>query len=178
MRWSKPRLNFSTTYPMSDAKYVGLPSDLIRTRSLSSPKAVERNQVAPTRGPCPSLLGVTAIDPGLDCGDFLGELRRELDDVLAVVPVRGNVAALADGQDRGAEVPHLAAGVVEVVLARHALAAGLQHAGEEVADERAAGIPDGQGTRRVGRDELDVDMPRSRATRVCTAPPSGIAARR
>src|SRR6185369_748291 len=50
----------------------------------------------------------------------------------------------------------LAAGVVEVILARHVLPAGLEDATEQVADERPAGIPDGQRTGRIRRYELDV----------------------
>ena len=54
----------------------------------------------------------------------------------------------------------LAARVVEVVLARHALAARLEDAAEQVADERAAGVADRERAGRVGRHELDVDRAR------------------
>ena len=50
--------------------------------------------------------------------------------------------------------------VVEVVLARDAVPAALEHPAEQVADERAARVADRQRAGRVGRDELDVDMPR------------------
>ena len=50
--------------------------------------------------------------------------------------------------------------VVEVVLARDAMPAALEHAAEQVPDEGAARVADGQRAGRVGRDELDVDVPR------------------
>ena len=171
-----------------------MPFDRMTTRSLSSPKAVERNHVAPScsyRCPpsrsraiawstqpssmrLPSVVQTSNRTPSvgercLDArpdpirrpapgrpGAFVlgvvagaaaprrssGQLAGELDDVLAVVAVLGDLAALADREDRRAEVLHLGARVVEVVLARDPLAAGLEHAREQVADEGAARVAD------------------------------------
>ena len=72
----------------------------------------------------------------------------------------GQGLAPPDRDDRGAEVPHLGPEVVEVVLARDLVAGRLEHAAEEVADERAAGVADVERPGGVGRDELHVDPPR------------------
>src|SRR4029079_3081388 len=85
-------------------------------------------------------------------------------------PALGDRPAPAKLRQGRAEVPDLSARVVEVVLARDPLAAGLEDATEQVADERAAGIPDVERTRRVGRDELDID--RARLDRSGAAPVS------
>ena len=78
-------------------------------------------------------------------------------DVVAVISVRGDLLAAPDGGNRRAEVRDLTTRVVEVVLARHSLPARLEDPAQQVADERAAGIPDVERPGRVGRDELDVD---------------------
>ncbi len=88
------------------------------------------------------------------------DLVRQVADVVAVVAVLRDLAARADREDRGAQVVHLRPEVVEVVLATDLLAGRLEDPAEQVADERAAGVADGQGAGRVGRDELDVDPPR------------------
>ena len=79
-------------------------------------------------------------------------------DVVAVVAVVGDRLAASSRQPPSA--PRLricAAGIVEVVLARDALAAGLQDPTQQVADERAPGVADVERAGRVGRHELDID---------------------
>ena len=79
--------------------------------------------------------------------DVVGHARREVGDVVAVVAVLGHRLAAPERRDRRAEVADLAARVVEVVLARDPLAAGLEDATQEVADERAAGVADRRAAR-------------------------------
>ena len=107
--------------------------------------------------------------------DVVGQARREVVDVVALVAVLGHRLAAPERRDRRAEVPDLAARVVEVVLARDALAAGLEDAAEQVADERAAGVADVERPGRVGRHELDVD--RSRGSPARRRPQRGGSAR-
>ncbi len=83
--------------------------------------------------------------------------RREVGHVLAVVAVVRYRLAVPGREHRLAELAHLGTEVVEVVLARHPLAARLEHAAEEIADERAPRVADVQRPGRVGRHELDVD---------------------
>ena len=101
--------------------------------------------------------------------DVVRQLRGEIGHVVALVAVLGERLAEAQRRDRCAEDADLAARIVEVVLARHALAAGLEDAAEQVADERAARIADVQRAGRIGRHELDVDRARL-ARRLCSGP--------
>ena len=87
------------------------------------------------------------------CWNFLGDLA----DVFAVVAILGNLLPSGQRQHRLAELLDLAARVVEVVLARDLLAGRLEDAAQQIADERAAGIANGQRAGRIGADELDVD---------------------
>src|ERR1035437_9391164 len=113
-----------------------------------------------------NLLGRPATDrPGGVLARLLGrgqDLGRQLPghvvDVVAVVAIFGEVAALSNRHDRGAQVLDLAAEVVEVVLALHLVAGRGQHSAEKVAGEGAAGVADVERPRWVGRDELDVDV--------------------
>ena len=89
--------------------------------------------------------------------DVIGQLGREVADVGAVVAVIGDRLAAPEGRDRGPEVPHLPAGIVEVVLARDPLTACLEDAAQQVTDECASGVADVERAGRVGRHELDVD---------------------
>ena len=73
-----------------------------------------------------------------------------------IAVLRDRVAA-ADGEDGSAQVIELAAGVIEVVLARDLLPAGFEDPAQEVTDERSPRVADRERTRRVGRHELDVD---------------------
>ena len=90
--------------------------------------------------------------------DLVGELPSQVAHVRTAIPVLGDVAAVPQGPDRGAEQPDLGAEVVEVVLAGHSLAGRFQDATEEVAHERASRVADVEGAGGVGRDELDVDV--------------------
>ena len=56
------------------------------------------------------------------------------------------------------EHPHLAPAVVEVVLARDAVAHGLEHARDGIAEHGLATVTQRQRPRRIGRDELDLDV--------------------
>ena len=86
--------------------------------------------------------------------------RREVADVGAVVAVLGQRRAVEDRRDRRAEIAHLGAEVVEVVLARHGVAGRFKHAAEQVADEGAPRVADVEGPCRVGADELHVHVAR------------------
>ena len=88
----------------------------------------------------------------------VGQVAGEGLDVLAAVGLLGQRLALAACRHGRAQDAHLAPGVVEVVLARDLLPAGLQDAAQQVADERAAGVAHGQRPGRVGRHELHVDV--------------------
>ncbi len=93
--------------------------------------------------------------------DLVGERRGDLDHVVALVPILRDRLTPPQRHDRRAEVPDLAAGVVEVVLARHALPARLEDPAEQVADEGPARVPDVERAGRIGRHELHVhDAPR------------------
>ncbi len=109
---------------------------------------------------CPTTPAVSA--PGRRRGrpDVVRESGREIRHVVALVAVLRDGLAAMQGGDGRAEDADLAARVVEVVLARHPLAAGLQDAAQQVADERPPGVADVQRPGRIGRDELDVDDPR------------------
>ena len=89
--------------------------------------------------------------------DLVRDLAREVLHVRALVAVLGHGLAALHGDDGVAEVRHLRARVVEVVLARHPLAARLEDPAQEVADERATRVAHRQRPGRVGRDELHVD---------------------
>ena len=88
--------------------------------------------------------------------DLVGKVPRELTDVQAVITIVGDRLAMSKSDDGRPEVRDLAATVVEVVLARDALPARLQDPAQQVADERAARIADGERAGRVGRHEFDV----------------------
>src|ERR1700681_4298398 len=52
----------------------------------------------------------------------------------------------------------LRAGIVDVVLAADRVTGFFEQRGEDVANDRAAGMPDMQRTGRVGRDVFDIDL--------------------
>ena len=90
------------------------------------------------------------------------DVASDLDHVLTVVAVLRQLRVPAQHLEvarhhRGAEQVHLAAGVVEVVLALDRLAGGLEQAGERVAQRGVAGMPDMERPRGVGAHELDLD---------------------
>jgi hypothetical protein len=84
----------------------------------------------------------------------------ELLHVGAVVAVLRDRLAAAEGDHGRAQVVELAAGIIEVVLARDLLPAGFEDPAQEVTDERTSGVADRERRRRVGRHELDIDDPR------------------
>ena len=91
------------------------------------------------------------------------QLRREVVDVGAAVAVLGDLGPGADRDHRRAQVADLRPEVVEVVLARRLVAGRLEHAAQQVADERAPRVADVERARRIGRHELDVDPLRASA---------------
>ena len=85
----------------------------------------------------------------------------ELGDVAARIAVLGGRESARGGEDRGAEVVHLRARVVDVELGGHGRAGGGEHAGDRVAERRPAGVADVQWAGGVRRHELEVDrLPR------------------
>ena len=100
--------------------------------------------------------------------DVVGQRGRQLVDVVALVAVLGHRLAALSAATDAPRLPIWAPEVVEVVLARDLLAAGLEHAAQQVADERAARVADVERAGRVGRHELDVD--RAGADRADPAP--------
>ena len=100
-----------------------------------------------------ALLALELEDAGVLGDHALGQVG----DVAAVVAVLGDRLPERGRLDRGAEEVHLVAAVVDVELAGHLGARGLQDPRERVAHHRPAGVPEVQRPGRVGRDELDVD---------------------
>ena len=108
------------------------------------------------------------------------QLGRQLVHVLAAVAVLRDRRPQADRGHRCAQVPHLLAEVVEVVLPRHAVAGGLEDPAEQVADERAPRVPDVERPGGVGRDELHVHVLRTHRRDVAepgAGPPGGVGRR-
>ena len=98
------------------------------------------------------------------CASALG--RDEVGDVVAVIAVLGNRLSERQRPNRLGEPDHLAAVVVDVVLARHVLAAEPEHPRDRVAVGGLPGVSDVERPGRVRRHELDVDRaapPRCRA---------------
>ncbi len=82
---------------------------------------------------------------------------RELGDVRAAVAPFGRRTSLGGGEDALGEDPRLVAEVVDVVLARDAVAGRLEEPRDRVAEDGAARVADVQRPGRVRADELDVD---------------------
>ena len=95
--------------------------------------------------------------PAAGLGDVVGPVvpRAEVGDELAGIAVLGNGLAVLAGEHARAEAPHLAAGVVDVVLAGDLVPRALEEPGERVAVGREPAVADVQRPGRVGRDELD-----------------------
>ena len=135
--------------------------------------------------PGPHRLGPEALEPleVVGAGAVGGELGGELGDVLALVAVLRRLGAPHPGGDRLGEQPHLAAGVVEVVLALDLVAAaGSSSARDRVAEGGAAAAGGGHRPGRVGAHELDQDAlgrarPRWRPSRSPAASSSATASR-
>ena len=117
----------------------------------SHPEAVERG-----RDPHPHRLGAAAgkVVEVVRVGARGGELGGELGHVLAGVAVLGWVAPAHAGGDRLGEAPHLASGVVDVVLALDRVAGQVQGPGQRVAERGAPATRRGERAGRVRRDEL------------------------
>ncbi len=92
-------------------------------------------------------------------------LLGDRDQVLALIALLVRLLAPRPGQQRPAEVLHLRARVVEVVLAHDVVPGEREQPGEAVAVRRVAAGRDRQRARGVGGHELDVDLEplRSRA---------------
>ena len=114
----------------------------------------------PLRRPAAEDLGPVGSGGGSCRRDVVRHRRREVADVLAVIAVLGHRLAVPGREHGRTELADLGAEVVEVVLARHDLPAGLEDAAQEVADERAARVADVEWPGRVRRHELDVDLAR------------------
>ncbi len=80
---------------------------------------------------------------------------REFDDVVPLVSTGGHLLAARTRPDRGTEELNLAAGVVEVVLARHSVTVVLEDACERVPIRGVTPAGGDQRPRRVSGDELD-----------------------
>ena len=178
---SKPRSSLSRTYAMSAAKYVYVPSSERRTtRSLSSPKPRRRR---PDRAVLLVRLESRRARSGRRCLDRAlaaprvevdaeplerrldrlaasrrpGRLALEVAEVVAVVAVLGRRLPAPHRLDRRAELVHLRAGVVVVVLALDLVpaASSRRATASPYAPFRADGDRDRAG--RVRGDHLDLD---------------------
>ena len=92
--------------------------------------------------------------------DLAAQLAGDLDDVVALVAVvreaqRHARELVVTEPHRDREDVHLAAGIVDVVLALHGVAGGLEQGRDGGAVGRAAAVAHVQRAVRVGRDELD-----------------------
>ena len=90
------------------------------------------------------------------------EPARDVADVIALVAVLGEVRRASElfevpAPYRGGEDLHLPAGVVEVVLALHAVPRPLEEPGESVAEDGVAAVTDGERPGRVCAHELDLN---------------------
>ena len=109
------------------------------------------------RSPSPDRPGrILAVALGL-LEDGRRQIAGHLVDVVAVVAVFWDFAAVADRHNGGAEVLDLAAEIVEVILPSDLVSGGGEDAAQQIAGECAASVADVERTRRVGRYELDVD---------------------
>ena len=92
----------------------------------------------------------------------LDELVGDRAEVIAAIAVARERELFAEAfevaqPDARREDIHLPAGVVDVVLAMHAEAGGVEQVGERCAERSVATVADVQRTRRIRRDELDDD---------------------
>ena len=92
---------------------------------------------------------------------LIGNLPRHVHHVLANVAALRQLSVPAhrlevSGVERAVEVVHLVARVVEVVLAGDAESGGVQHPGEHVAQDAAAGVADVNRPRGVDAHKLDL----------------------
>ena len=104
---------------------------------------------------------------------LLGEAPAEFGHVRAGVAVFGQRGLAAErlqvaGEQGAPEQLRLRAGVVDVVLALHVVAGGVEHGGQRVAEHRASPVADLQRPGRVGGDEFDLHL---RAAALVSASP-------
>jgi len=83
----------------------------------------------------------------------------DLPDILALVAVLGKGKGQPEqfqitGPGRFAQHPHLAAGIIVVILPGHRMAGGDQQPGNGVAQHRLAAVADAQGAGGIGADKL------------------------
>ena len=90
-------------------------------------------------------------------GALSQDLVLNVDNVRASVAVLGGLFTAGGGNQGAHEAVNLGAVVVEVVLAHHVSALGLQHAGERITDGGPAGAAQVDGAGGVRGDELKVD---------------------
>ena len=100
-------------------------------------------------------LGVCAIE---GAGMLIDDRPGNLVDVIATVTVLRGGLALRCSDERAGEAVDLPAVVVEVVLAGHFRAGGLEHAAERVAHRGPAGAAQMDRAGGVGGDEFEVDL--------------------
>ena len=93
-----------------------------------------------------------------DAGVFGEDLLRERNHILALVAVFGWLLAGCAGCERGAELVHLVAAVVDIELVVYLETAGTQHATERVSDGGPAGVPEVEWSGGVSGNELEVDF--------------------
>ena len=98
------------------------------------------------------------------------QLARQVDEILALVPVFGRLLASVARVQRVAERRELVPGVVEVVLAVHLRALRRQQVRDRVADRDPAAAARVQRAGGVGRDELEIDPLAGQRLRGAVAP--------
>src|SRR3989344_397279 len=92
------------------------------------------------------------------CGNR--EVLRQFTDVISAVQLISGIRHLiADYSEYGsAELPHLLAGIIHVVLPCHSPPCRLQDIGEGIAEKSSAAMGECEGACRVRGDELDLDL--------------------
>ena len=99
----------------------------------------------------------------LTVGCVAENAARRVGHVVAGVAVGGQGCVHAQrlrgaGVERGVEVVHLVAGVVDVILTHHVETGGGEDVGQCTAQHRAPGVPHVDRARRVDAHELDLDL--------------------
>ena len=110
----------------------------------------------PLRGPLPHDLDRVRAGRLRGRPHFVGDLRRQVAHVGAAVGLLGQRLASPERHDGRAEVAHLGAEIVEVVLAGDRVAGRLEDPAQQIAHERAARVADVERSGRVRGYELDV----------------------
>ena len=107
--------------------------------------------------------GFFAIKVGEAVAFVVEDIVGEVDDVVALITVGGELGVAAEGFevagiDGGVEEVHLGAGVVDVILAGDFVAGSLEYGGEDAAEDGATGVADVDGAGGVDADEFDHDL--------------------